>query len=198
MRNQIEIKFIDENLYTIQNKNGQEIFATIIYRKGYWILENSNNAYLEVNNTKIKDKIILEKRDVIKIQKCIFHWNDYIKEGNNQEIELKDLLSFHGRINRKNYRAIWLLAIGLGITVYFLPGLVVTYLESRRRYSLEKFDTIGNIQELGPYIHVPGFTLILSSMILFSIKRIRDTGKSISTLLIPLYNLKVLLFNESK
>ena len=55
----------------------------------------------------------LNKKDKIRIGKQTIYWSNYLYEGENQELYLKDIFSYNGRISRPNFRALSLLAIGL-------------------------------------------------------------------------------------
>lgn len=105
---------------------------------------------------------------------------------------MRDILAFHGRINRSNYRALNILVIGMIILVYFSPGVLIG-LQRRIEYARK----IELIQLISPYIHMVGFTIVSLFFILISIKRIRDTGNGIWKLLIPFWNFKILYFDKS-
>ena len=80
------------------------------------------------------------------------------------------------------------------ICVFFSPGLLGAIGKGR----------IGNPELMekitrnsAPIVYLIGFSIIGIAMILLAIKRIRDTGNPIWKLLIPIYNLKILYFDES-
>ena len=140
-----------------------------------------------------KFQINFEKKSwffLISLKKLQIVW----KKAKNQEIDLKDVFTYNGRISRSNFRALSLLAIGMMICVFFSPGLLGA-IGKGRRGNPELMEKI--IQNSAPIVHLIGFSIIGIAMILLAIKRIRDTGNPIWKLLIPIYNLKILYFDES-
>lgn len=118
----------------------------------------------------------------------------------DQDLYLEDFVTYKGRINRANFRALNLLILGVSICVYFLPGIIIAIWEyfNRRKYRTIDFDTIGAIQTIGPYVYGICYFILAMFLLLISIKRMRDTGNPLWKLLIPIYNLKILYFEESK
>lgn len=185
-----------ENDIVLKRKNSPDIHAEITYYRGNWIFKNlieKNPVF--INGEKIEAPRHLNKNDIITIGKQTIHWSNYLYEGETQELNLKDIISFNGRISRSNFRTLSLLSIGLIICVLFLPGLLVAILES---LSILKFDSVNTIQEVQPVVYILGFSVIGILLLLLAIKRIRDTGHPIWKLWIPIYNLKILYFELSK
>lgn len=201
MKKQFKIGKHIENDIVIRAKDCPDFHAEINYEKGHWNLRNLvKNKAIIVNNGIIETTKRLNKSDTIKIGKQTIYWSNYLYEGDKQELYIRDIISYNGRISRSNFRALSLLSIGMVITVYFLPGLLIAarlYL-NRRRFSEVEFDIGYAIQEIAPIIHSIGFMLIGIILVLLAIKRIRDTGHPIWKLLIPIYNLKILYFEPSK
>lgn len=201
MKKQFKIGKHIENDIVIRAKDCLDFHAEINYEKGHWNLRNLvKSKAIIVNNGIIETTKRLNKSDTIKIGKQTIYWSNYLYEGDKQELYIRDIISYNGRISRSNFRALSLLSIGMVITVYFLPGLLIAarlYL-NRRRFSEVEFDIGYAIQEIAPIIHTIGFMLMGIILVLLAIKRIRDTGHPIWKLLIPIYNLKILYFEPSK
>lgn len=182
------------NEIVLRDKDCPNLLAEINYEKGNWILINLvKDKSIFVNGNKIETPIRLNKNDKIKIGKQTIYWSNYLYEGENQELDLAEIFTFNGRISRSNFRALSLLAIGMMICVLFTPGLVGVI--RSRRGSLEIAERI--TQNSMPIVYIIGFSIIGIAMLLLAIKRIRDTGNPIWKLLIPIYNLKILYFDES-
>lgn len=176
------------------------ICAEIFYDKGYWLLRNLiESESVFVNNEKITEDRILDKYDKIQICGQIIHWSNYLYEGDQQELTIKDFKSINGRLSRSNFRALTLLLIGATICVFFIPGIVVAFWKyfNRRKFRSIEFDTIETIESIAPIVYSIGFGLITILLILISIKRFRDTGETTWKILIPIYNLKILFFDKS-
>ena len=190
-----------ENDIEIRDQDCPDLQAEIKYERGYWILTNLvESKTIIVNDDVIETPIKLAKNDRIRICNQTIYWSNFLYEGKNQELKLIDITSFNGRISRSNFRALSLLAFGLGICISFLPGLSVAVWEylNRGRFREGDFDSVNAIQEIAPTVYVIGFSVLIVMMILLSSKRIRDTGNSMWKLIIPIYNLKLLYFNTSK
>ena len=175
--------------------------AEINYDKGNWVLKNLIiEKPIFVNNKQIDNQIYLNKNDKIRVGEKTIHWNNYLDEGENQELHFNDIISYHGRINRSNFSALSLLLFGMIICVFFLPGLLAIFWEylQRRKNSNMEFETINSVQKISPIVYSIGFSIIGVIFLMVAIKRIRDTGSPIWMLLIPIYNLKLLYFAESK
>ena len=175
------------------------VIAEITYQRGYWVLKNLDQSKsIIVNDEFLSGTRNFDKYDNITIDNKTINWSNYLYEGDEQELNLKDLRTFDGRVSRSNYRALSLMFLGLAIAVIFLPGLLVALWESKSRNRLQSAtETIETMRAIGPFIHTVGFFLLASLLVLISIKRIRDVGKPIWTLIIPVYNLKVLFFDPS-
>ena len=120
-----------ENDIVIRNSEGPNRIAQINYVRGNWILNKSGSSIaVFLNKVEIQDSTKLTKYDIINIENQTIHWSNYLYEGENQELGLKDFSSFNGRISLSNFRALNLLLIGLSIGVFFLPGL----LQSSKRH----------------------------------------------------------------
>ncbi len=201
MKKQFKIGKHIENDIVIRAKDCPDFHAEINYEKGHWNLRNLvKNKAIIVNNGIIETTKRLNKSDTIKIGKQTIYWSNYLYEGDKQELYIRDIISYNGRISRSNFRALSLLSVGMVIAVYFLPGLLIAarlYL-NRRRFSEVEFDIGYAIQEIAQIIHTIGFMLMGIILVLLAIKRIRDTGHPIWKLLIPIYNLKILYFEPSK
>jgi len=180
----------------VNEKNVKEFHAIILYKRGNYFITPISDSDVSVNGQIIKNNYKLSKSDIFKIGKKTIHWCDYYPEGDSQEIQMSTLFDYHGRINRSNYRALFLVFIGLAICIFFIPGLIVGLISGRRRTI--DFDSIEAIQNILTPFYFLGYGALLVLMILISIKRIRDTGEKIWKLLIPIYNLKLLLIDESK
>lgn len=171
--------------------------AEIYYDRGVWYLRNFDSRNpVYVGWIEVRQEILLYKDAIIRFGKQKIHWNDYLNEGETQEIRLKDLFTFHGRISRANYRALSLLAVGISICVFFLPGIL-----EMLSYSNTIIGLNGVLITRGfsiPLIYVIAYPMILFAIIILSIKRIRNTGNPIWKLFLPIYNLKLLYFEFSK
>ena len=190
-----------ENDIEIHDQDCPDLHAEIKYERGFWVITNlEESKIISVNDDAIKAPIKLTKKDRIRICDQTIYWSNFLYEGENQELKLIDIVSFHGRISRSNFRALSLLAFGLAICTFFLPGLSVAVWEylNRRRFSEIGFDSVNAIQEIAPIVYVLGFSVLFAIILLLSIKRIRDTGHDIWKLIIPIYNLKLLYFDKSK
>lgn len=194
MKHQYRIGNSKENEIVIQDEECLSLHAEINYDKGNWFLSNlAKDIPVYLNGEKIESKKQLSKNDKIKIGKQIIYWSNYLYEGENQDLYLKDLFTYNGRISRSNFRALSLLAIGMIICVFFSPGLLGEI--AGRRRSSEMVERI--TQNLAPIVYIIGFSTIGIAMILLAIKRFRDTRNPFWKLLIPIYNLKILYFDES-
>jgi uncharacterized membrane protein YhaH (DUF805 family) len=195
MKNQFNIGKAEENDIVIQDRNCPDLHAQINHEKGNWILSNLvKEKPIIINNNQVEKPINLDKNDKIKICEKTIYWSNYLYEGENQELYLKDIFSYNGRISRSNFRALSLLAIGMMICVFFSPGLLGA-IGKGRRGNPELMEKI--TQNSAPIVYLIGFSIIGIAMILLAIKRIRDTGNPIWKLIIPIYNLKMLYFDES-
>lgn len=177
------------------------LVAEINYIKGRWIFKkHSGDKSVWVNGEEVNEAINLDKYDLLKIYNHKIHWSDYLFEGDNQALVPRDFFSYHGRISRANFRALSLVAFGLSICIFFLPGLLVSIGEYlRKKIALPKgVDTTNQIQAIAPYVYTIGYSILAMFIILLAIKRIRDTYHPTWKLLIPFYNLKLLYFDLSK
>ena len=194
MKNKYRIGKGKENEIVIKDKACSNLQAEINYVKGYWILNNlvkDNPIYL--NEEYLDSPKRLNKKDKIKIGEQTIHWSNYLYEGEHQEIELKNIFTYHGRLSRSNYRALSTLAIGLIICIFFSPGLLGKVGGRGKGQDVAEEITQGSM----PLIYIIGFSIIGIAMILLSIKRMRDTGHPIWKLFIPFLNLKILYFEKS-
>ena len=133
MKNQFNIGKAEENDIVIQDRNCPDLHAQINHEKGNWILSNLvKEKPIFVNNNQVEKPINLDKNDKIKICEKTIYWSNYLYEGENQELYLKDIFSYNGRISRSNFRALSLLAIGMMICVFFSPGLLGAIGKGRR------------------------------------------------------------------
>ncbi len=116
-----------------------------------------------------------------------------------QDILLKDLFSPIGRMSRSNYRFLSLLLAGFAACTIFLPGLIVALWRALTRRG-SQYDLTPNvvIQEIAPFVYLIGFSLLAIVYIFISIQRMRDAGRPFWILLIPIWNLKMLYFENSK
>jgi uncharacterized membrane protein YhaH (DUF805 family) len=201
MKNQYKIGRDRKNEIVVQNKECPNLHAEINYVKGSWILKNLiEDKAIFVNGNKIETPQQLSKNDKITVYGKTIYWSNYFYEGESQELYLKDILSYYGRISRSNFRALSLLSIGMAVCVFFLPTLLILSWEyiNRGRYRDIEFDTQGWIENISPFVHTVGLLIVGIILLLLAIKRIRDTGNPIWKLLIPIYNLKILYFEPSK
>jgi len=197
LKRELKIESIDPTQLKIISRDGYGTYATIRYERGNWLIYPSNRNYpIKINGNSTVDSKALEKYDKICVANNTFHWSDYLIEENNQTLHKKDFLSVHGRINRANFRALSIMISGLIPVIYLAPGLVLIF-RKRRRFPNPTEDT-ELILAITPYVHTVGFTLLAMLTILISIKRMRDTGYQQLNLLIPLWNLKLLLFSRSR
>jgi len=197
MKNQFKIGSLDSNEIVIKDKDCPNVHAEINYYRGNWFLKNLvPDKPIFINGVIIEDQTKLNKTDKIRISNKTIYWSNYLYEGETQELNLKDIISFNGRISRSNFRVLSLFSIGVAICIFFLPGLLVSF--SRRKYQNLNTDAVNTIQEISPIIYSLGFSAIGIILLLLAIKRIRDTGNSIWKLLIPIYNLGILFFEKSK
>jgi len=195
MKKAFRIKARNSNQFRIVSENVIDAYATINYERGNWVLVPSNENSVIVNSAAITDFYSLQKYDIIEVGNTKFYWSDYLIEENNQTLYKKDFISYHGRINKSNFRALSLLFIGLIPIIYLSPGLILL---GKRERNPKPNEDIELIQTIAPFIHTIGFSILFLLCIIVSIKRMRDTGKNLVNLLIPIWNLKLLLFNDSK
>jgi len=194
MKNQYRIGKGKDNDIILQDRASPNLHAEISYEKGNWFINNLvKEKTIMVNGYIIDSPKQLDKHDKIKIGNQIIYWNDYFYEGENQEIDLLEIFKFHGRISRSNFRALTLLAIGMIILIFFSPGLLGAMVSRRGDWELVERVTQISI----PIVYTIGFSITGIAMILLAIKRMRDTKNPIWKLLIPIYNLKILYFDES-
>lgn len=192
MKTLIKVGTHVKNDIVIWGPQCDEFHARIFYTTGNWIIESLDSKYATIiNEEELKSKRALDKYDVIKIGNNVIHWSDYLVEE-GQELITKDFYTFHGRISRPNYRALIILFIGLLMAVYFIPGL---FFGLNRRLPYD--EKLRLIEYYAPYFHSIGFLVLSYSFIMVSIKRIRDTGYRLLFLLIPFYNLHILLSKNS-
>ena len=197
MKNQYKIGKNKENEIIIEHESCPNLHAEINYEKGFWVLNNlAKDKVIFVNDEKIEGSKQLNKNDKIKIGNQTIYWSNYLYEGENQELDLMKIFTFNGRISRSNFRALSLLAIGMAICVFFSPGLLGSMANGRRSGNLELVEKATQISM--PIIHIIGFSIIVIAMLFLAIKRVRDTGNPIWKLFIPIYNLKILYFEQSK
>ncbi|MDF1698371.1 MAG: FHA domain-containing protein [Saprospiraceae bacterium] len=188
----------DNKLFNI---NQAKPIAEITYERGSWILKNlDSDEKLLLNDRELVEPQALKKYDVIKIGSKKNYWSDYLYEGDKQELVLVDILHFHGRLSRANFRALSILLLGIGICLFFLPGLWVAYYRYLNRNRLQSidFDPYEMIQNISPYIYGIGYLILLIVLFILVIKRMRDAKEPIWKLGIPVYNLKILYFDISK
>ena len=94
MKNQFKIGRGKENEIVVQDKECPILHAEINYDKGNWLLNNLvKDKSVFVNGKKIEGPKELGKNDKIKIGKETFYWSNYLYEGENQELYLKDIFS---------------------------------------------------------------------------------------------------------
>lgn len=190
-----------ENDIVIYGEDCPDLHAEIKYERAYWVLSNLvEEKPILLNEAAIRTPRNLSKNDKIKLCSQTIYWSNYLYEGESQELSAKDIISFNGRISRANFRALNVLAFGLAICIFFLPGLLVATWEyiNRRRFRTVEFDSVSTIQEIAPLVYVLGFGILGVILLLLGIKRIRDTGNPIWKLIVPFYNLKWLYFDQSK
>ncbi|MGK0313968.1 MAG: uncharacterized membrane protein YhaH (DUF805 family) [Saprospiraceae bacterium] len=190
-----------ENDIVIRAQDCPTLHAEVGYERGYWVLTNLDETKaIFVNDDVIKSPRKLVKNDKLRICNQTVYWSNYLYEGENQELSLIDIVSLNGRISRSNFRALSLLAFGLTICIFFLPGVIVAVWEylNRRRFREIEFDSVNAIQEIATLVYVFGISILAIIMLILGVKRIRDTGNPIWKLLIPICNLKLLYFEQSK
>ncbi|MFK8054788.1 MAG: DUF805 domain-containing protein [Saprospiraceae bacterium] len=129
----------------------------------------------------------------MKLGRDTIHWNNYLIEGDSQDLHLSDFLSLNGRVSRSNFRALSFLAFGLAICILLLPGLLGVELQQKHGIDVET-----TMDASGILIYIVSYTILTLLLLLMAIKRMRDTGNSPWKLLIPLFNLKALYFDVSK
>lgn len=180
----------------VTGKETERLHAEIIYDKGNWMLRALHPAAIVyLNDTRISRPEILEKYDVIRIDKQRIFWQDYLYEGERQELHLRDLVSYHGRISRANFRTLSILFLGLAICVFFLPALVAAILTEDE--IIPSDDLLHFTSEIASILYPICYALLLSLYSLICIKRMRDTRKPLVTLFIPFYNFSVLYWELS-
>lgn len=155
-------------------------------------VENENETY--VNNIRLTQAINLSKYDKIKIANKIIHWSNYFIEEINQELTIKDFTTFHGRINKKNFRALMVLILGLIPVIYFLPALLFLKKSFIRLPNEQQVEILLYIK---PYVHGVGYITLGIFSLLVSVKRMRDTGQGLWKLIVPFENLRKLFFANS-
>lgn len=172
--------------------------AIINYDRGDWILKPINKIEIKINGKIILEEQSLSKEDIIEIEGKKLYWINYYYEGHHQALYAKDFLTINGRINKSNYSALFILLIGLIPCIYFSPGLFANII-SYRKYEAKSPEEIYNLAEnisIPLWIILGSVTLIL--FLIISIKRIRDAGYPIWNIFIPIKNIKILFFEESK
>lgn len=197
MKKEYRIGKNKENDIQLKSEECLGVHAKVIYDKGAWVLHNlSKKNEIYIGNNIVLNTQPLVKDDVIKIGNQKMYWNDYLYEGEMQEVRLKDLFTFHGRISRANFRALSVLALGSAICVFFLPALLDLFAPSWVTWQL--YVTLNSIEYTIPIVYLICYPLIAVSMIMLAMKRIRDTGNPIWKLLLPILNLRLLYFEFSK
>jgi uncharacterized membrane protein YhaH (DUF805 family) len=113
----------------------------------------------------------------------------------DQDLYIEDLFRTGGTINRANFRVLLLLWFGLKSVLYFLPGLVVALLSGNRGGS--PMVTPEEIQEnfywITPFIWIPGGLVLIFLLLNSSRKRWRDSGLPAWKMMIPFWNIWLLL-----
>lgn len=170
------------------------VLARVDYEQGVWVLHNLGIKPIQVNKKTASEPIILNKYDKIKIGNRTLYWSDYLFEGDRQKLTRRDLTTIYGRISRSNYRALIILCIGIGIAIFFAPGLIVS---SHRRRTRSHEITEEMVRSIAPEIYALGYSLLGLFILLISIKRLRDTGNSPWLILVPFVNIKHLFFTYS-
>ncbi len=185
----------------ISNNKCPQLQAEIIYDRGNWIIHNlveRNPIY--INGNEVKEPTILDKYDRLNIYDETIYWSNHYYEGDKQELNLTDLRSMNGRVSRSNFRALSLLSIGLWIAIFFIPGLLLAiwqYIADSPVHDL-KYESVRVILDIASSVQTFLSFLLMITIILLATKRIRDSGKPIWMIFIPIYNLKLLYFDESK
>ncbi len=201
MKQSIKIGTTEECRIPIRSKHCPKVCAEITYQRSIWVIESFvGSKDIIVNSKPLLEPRILEKYDVIKAYRKVIYWSDYLYEGEEQVLEMRDFTSLHGRISRANFRALSLLALGAAICVYFLPGLIIGLLHAlfHRSSIASELSYTESIQFITPPIHFVGYTLLALFYVLLSIKRWRDTGQKMWKIMIPFYNLWGLYFRPSR
>jgi uncharacterized membrane protein YhaH (DUF805 family) len=186
--------------YTIGSKADNDIHlpsqyvdarhAVIFLQDGQWYIEDLGSKFgTFIGQTKVNGPIPIPSNSLIKIGTEKLDWDDYLDpETEEPPVNASNILSFKGVIGRKTYQAIFVLALFTPAIVYFVlnSGLRVR----GRGYQLP-------LEYVGPtWVAI---MVVLGIVFLgITIRRWRDTGKPLWALLLPFYNLYVLLFIKSK
>ena len=180
-----------------RNRLYPERIAEIHRHRGRDVLSvHGSTPTVLVNDLIIDGDHELQPGDCIRIGKRRIHWNDYRYEGDAQELHLRDLLSYRGRVSRSNFRTISLLYIGLIIFIFFTPGLLTTYVSRAGQFSPAEQVALFDQLAIPLYLIAYGGLALLGCLL--AVKRSRDAGLSPLTLFLPGYNLYALFVKPSK
>lgn len=183
----------------IRRRHHPEFHAEVNYERGDWVLKNREPDHpILVNGTLPKHPVPLQKGDVLTIGGKRYHWSNYFSEGDRQDLSRRDVFSLHGRVSRANFRIMHILFIGLFISVFFMPGLLASWLDYQPpRVSTDPPDYF-QFQKAFPILHSVGFWILGLLFVHIAVKRMRDTGRPLWMLLIPGYNILLLYFQRSQ
>ena len=190
----LRIGSLDEAAIRCPEVNGRPVDLHIQYTRGDYLLAHASQDFtpVKINGRSVELPYQLAARDAIQIGSHTIYWANYREVGERQELYISDLTTWRGRLSRSNFRALFALFIGMCICLYFTPSFFVNAKNSTTE------EVIATHQTIAPWIWGVGYTLLFLLLLLFAVKRIRDTGHSAWKLLIPGYNLKLLFMEPGK
>lgn len=196
MKRKYKIGNNQDNEIYIKSRKISDTVAEIIYERGCWNLKLNNvNEVVFVNDKRVIDVQELHREDIIRIEDQKIYWRDFIRQDESMSVSIHQLISLHGRIGVASYRFFSALAVGLSSVVVFLPGLISVFLKGGSYNKIEDVEAMTEI--ILPYVYVIAWAVIIVLMIPISVQRMRDSGKPIWQMIIPVYNIWILYFKSS-
>lgn len=183
MKNQLEIEYLSEDLLEVSSKQKSENYKIRIeFDIAYWFIENLNPACpIYVFNKKIEQRTLLKKYDVINIGNRKFYWSNHIIEK-DQELTLRDLLRYRGRVNPSNFKFFIPFYVGVGICLMFVAPLIPEFLFdylpniSNRRFRRPLIEILTPQQKynISMILYVITYSALILAFVFLIIKRVRD------------------------
>ncbi len=162
--------------------------AVIFLQEGQWYIEDLGSKFgTFIGQARVNGPTPVPPNTLIKIGTEKLDWDEYLDpEADETPINASNILSFKGEVGRKTYQAVFVLTVFSPAIVYFLLNIGIHV----RRFQLP-------IEYAGPIWTIS--MVVLGIVFLgLTVRRWRDTGKPFWALLLPFYNLYVLLFSKSK
>jgi len=183
LKNQIKIEYLSEDLLKLSsNQTNQNYDIKIEFDVAYWFIENHNaTCPIFIFNKKVEGRIALKKYDVITIGKRKLHWANHIIEK-DQELSLKDLFRYNGRVNTSNFKFFIAFYTGVAFCIMFFAPLIPEFIFSilpnlgRKSYRPKKIEllTFKEKYAISMVLYVIFYLALMIALIFLIIKRIRD------------------------